>query len=1581
MEDLQDSLEEYEVNEGIPTVISRNSARMADYNMDRTQSNAPMNLMQTGPFMVQESLAPTGGDFDFTRIGIEENQTRSSLVYRRSGPEGSPAFNTSSGFLPQRTTDEESVIFRPVGQLDFSALDDTERNEDLSRNRSVSMPQKNPPQGSYLVAEREEVYGSQDMDNNNSRNDSPAAGFFEMNQSPRQSSESEEELDSRVIFSPLRKMENGDSTENISRFEFERHVVASNKFQNEEQRFHEPSLAKTSPNEMGKYSPGALQKTKYMMSPGEINVSRNQQIVSPVSPKNRPNMERREVFVSMPAVDQHRESIGTPPNAAQNTSMQHQPEIQREHVGKEQQIHTQEPKVTHVHIHSNASWDIPVSESSQQTHDKTSKHPQKTLNERRPFVSSVRSESYNAFLQSKDSHLPRPKTKGSDATKSAADTSKINTQRPENSRQVAGEKKISGPIPSHAESRIMARRNMAAGQSERQVKTDQSRKTMESMEERHSRSYQGGVKVNDHSPVHPAANVVTQVQHYHSEGEETTHTHRQVKDNVDVKGMEEVRYQLQNMLKFSAASGLGENHMDYNDNGFMQEMQSAPEMMHNPGDYSIISGKGGEDVSEILENFPSFTSKMWSESSNQSRSESSLYAENQRLREVMEKERYRRKHCEQYIQKLNVKLLETQQQLAVAISTDKRKDIMIEQLDKQLAKVVEGWKNRDEEKESMLIKLRTEKVKIEEKLAKQNEMIKNFEKDMAEALQQMRDEKDRASIEIDKLKAQISEKERARFHAEEMLDAERERTQLINQEWENLKEARDMAEKKVQQLQDRLRSEQDDWFKREQELLQKIDEVSESNQKVLNQEREKSEEAVTLCKDMEEKIYSLQTESRKYQMELDAAIREKESMKVEMGIMEAKFESSQRTLEAELQSKMEKEIADQIAEIHRKTEESETELRQNHRQQIKELNQRYTKDMERNLAKFHSDQKNREEEFRKLTLEYEEKLQEQRNEITSLHTVKQKLESQRSEILMKLQYMMQSQWNEAVQMLATTPQRKTYASTSFSSQTNTTTSAALNTSIPSQGAFPITSSPGRDSHTAPPLEPNISDLTTSLHMQQFFQSLSQPLVFPHTSMQAETSTSSRNPPAISERRVGETSQVTESLFNGVKNSSEVFHRREQEDRALHNGLQEDRVQSNTQEEEHETIHNWLRNSQEDSFRTGASFIAAEDIRSSNLSVLELVGKFQGPGPQQGSTGFLPKISDSESHPISVPVSHPPTAVPIRPPQHGNSQSTNQVNSQFVSSNRVHDRSFESAKSANQKEDQAYPGRFAQSLPVRGRSDSPTLSQQSKEEPMSWPQRNVIHSPPTKQSRGHVIEGHSVTEEGQRLDVDYHHLSQRIEEHESKQFQLQHYIQMLLQKPPGDPVTEEGEENNSMSSHNNTVDELNDTAQAAQIQKEMIRLQQLREKKQSQQAEMEPGTSGAANKVMQPEQLAEISKMLNQVKGQFGGGQKQVTLTHTEEEHMLQIFNLLKYMQSAPGHDSGGVAKPGRHSSAPSSPRSHDRDKVKRNLKDQMAGASEGQPRGDKHGGKPPLNHQKKPERKVASGSKAGHQNKSKSAWK
>lgn len=59
-----------------------------------------------------------------------------------------------------------------------------------------------------------------------------------------------------------------------------------------------------------------------------------------------------------------------------------------------------------------------------------------------------------------------------------------------------------------------------------------------------------------------------------------------------------------------------------------------------------FSIKPVDGVSDLLENFPSFASHVWSDSGNASHitsSELSLQAENQHLRVVLEKERYRRK--------------------------------------------------------------------------------------------------------------------------------------------------------------------------------------------------------------------------------------------------------------------------------------------------------------------------------------------------------------------------------------------------------------------------------------------------------------------------------------------------------------------------------------------------------------------------------------------------------------------------------------------------------------------------------------------------------------------------------------------------------------------------------------------------------------------------------------------------------------------------------------------------------------------------------------------------------------------------
>ncbi|KAM5149561.1 centrobin isoform 4-T4 [Callospermophilus lateralis] len=93
----------------------------------------------------------------------------------------------------------------------------------------------------------------------------------------------------------------------------------------------------------------------------------------------------------------------------------------------------------------------------------------------------------------------------------------------------------------------------------------------------------------------------------------------------------------------------------------------------------------------------------------------------QGLKDALDSEHTRRKHCERHIQSLQTRVLELQQQLAVAVAADRKKDIMIEQLDKTLARVVEGWNRHEAERTEVLRGLQEERQAAELTRSKQQE--------------------------------------------------------------------------------------------------------------------------------------------------------------------------------------------------------------------------------------------------------------------------------------------------------------------------------------------------------------------------------------------------------------------------------------------------------------------------------------------------------------------------------------------------------------------------------------------------------------------------------------------------------------------------------------------------------------------------------------------------------------------------------------------------------------------------------------------------------------------------------------------
>ncbi|RUS79725.1 hypothetical protein EGW08_012498 [Elysia chlorotica] len=515
----------------------------------------------------------------------------------------------------------------------------------------------------------------------------------------------------------------------------------------------------------------------------------------------------------------------------------------------------------------------------------------------------------------------------------------------------------------------------------------------------------------------------------------------------DVQGMEDVRHHLQNILSLGGGSYIGTDQLETASDLLLSEQPVNRELNFDTDSSSFMGPSGPGDMSEILENFPTFSSKMfatasvppsgsaWLDTSAHSSisNHQAQQSRTQQLREALEKEMYRRKHCEEHIQKLNTKLLEVQQQLAVAVSTDKRKDIMIEQLDKQLARVVEGWKKREAEKDEFLKTLSQEKVQIEESLQSQQGMINNFEVELAQTVDELKKEKEKSAQTIRRLKEDIYEAERAKESATEQLESERDKNQAVLEEWEALKESKAGLESLAQQAQEKLEQEKERWSLKEQEMNNKIAEVKDATQKVVNIEKVKTEELKKKKESSELECAELKAEMKKVVLDMEQLLREKESQKVEMSIMEAKFESAQRKLEADLHSQMEKEIADQAADFHARLDSTVEEMSERHRRQVSELHQRQQRDMAKQAADINAQRDKRDDEFRHQLAELEEKLQDMRTENSALRQSKLKLESQRMEILTKLQMMMQSQWNEAVSLLVNTPQKKSLNSSFLSS--------------------------------------------------------------------------------------------------------------------------------------------------------------------------------------------------------------------------------------------------------------------------------------------------------------------------------------------------------------------------------------------------------------------------------------------------------------------------------------------------------------------------------------------------------------------
>ncbi|XP_036404325.1 uncharacterized protein cntrob, partial [Megalops cyprinoides] len=391
-----------------------------------------------------------------------------------------------------------------------------------------------------------------------------------------------------------------------------------------------------------------------------------------------------------------------------------------------------------------------------------------------------------------------------------------------------------------------------------------------------------------------------------------------------------------------------------------------------------------------------------------------LSSETQVLRESLERERARRKQYEKQIQVLQSKALQLQQQLAMAVSADRKKDIMIEQLDKTLAKVVEGWRRHEEEKSAGVRRLQEEKEAAVKAQATQQEVLLRFEQSLSQAAETL----DREQKRTEELRSANQQLERELAELAARLEEE-------NQEGERVRAERDEARAEEGRLraqaQDALASlaqHRDTWTHRERELQGQLEALGAQ----LDSEKESREREAQRLQEAQQELQEAQGRLRQLEVELEEARRERDGTRMDRALDQARFEAQRSQMEVEFRLSVEQQVTERLATLQEDNAKTTAALREQHRKQLLDLSARHERELSAQLAQFKTELQEREERLRKLTEEYDTKLSARQEEVLCLEASRRKLEGQRTELVTRLQGLMRSHWAEALRLLSTQTQ-------------------------------------------------------------------------------------------------------------------------------------------------------------------------------------------------------------------------------------------------------------------------------------------------------------------------------------------------------------------------------------------------------------------------------------------------------------------------------------------------------------------------------------------------------------------------------
>ncbi|KAM6949195.1 centrobin [Aplochiton taeniatus] len=315
---------------------------------------------------------------------------------------------------------------------------------------------------------------------------------------------------------------------------------------------------------------------------------------------------------------------------------------------------------------------------------------------------------------------------------------------------------------------------------------------------------------------------------------------------------------------------------------------------------------------------------------------------------------------------LQTRILELQQRLAQAVSADRKKDVMIEQLDKTLAKVVEGWRRHEEEKTEAMKRLQLEREEEKRKHAKEGH-VKELEQRLSERQRECErvcGEYDQVCVERERLRGQLQETEETLAHLQEEAASEKR-----------------ALEQQTAQMANHLKD--------EKAVVQRVEQCVEE----LRVERS------NLRRDLEDD----RRRKEELEGEREEARRERDAERLERALDQARCETQRSQLEMEV-----KQTSGRLMDLQN----THTLLKEQHRKQLVDLKTLHDNDTSA-LKQQHLD------DTHTLTQAFTHRLSYAQQQCVGLEESRRRLEAQKKELVARLQALLRSHWTEAQRLLTT----------------------------------------------------------------------------------------------------------------------------------------------------------------------------------------------------------------------------------------------------------------------------------------------------------------------------------------------------------------------------------------------------------------------------------------------------------------------------------------------------------------------------------------------------------------------------------